>query len=353
MHLLELPVEIISSIPPFIRNIEDFTNFSSTCRALHNIFSSTHPKTILRLADASAPTFFSPHPHFLVASTARELSSWAIQSDENTDELRKAFQSGIDGLYELCLSKCGLTLAQIRHWHSSRFRIINPLSNEIDKMAGQQWYSTPNFWNGGVSEPYTVHSEPDRQTFQIIIYGELFASTMDAWLQPERSLPWFDMQTRLDFVKYCIPDWCCEGGYPGLEVLATGPYAPLPEGERREYVADQGALDHILNCGRWQRPWNRVCTAINIHFADEWKQKMWFDAVQMQGLEGMEAMLSEAGLQRQRANLERIYSQINALEEQQKPATNHIGRCREMVSDAPDFSNEVHVCVRSLWPGTG
>ena len=63
MHLLDLPNEILSSLPIYIDNIETFTNAASSCRRLRErfvAFAETHPKTILLLADASAPTFF-PH----------------------------------------------------------------------------------------------------------------------------------------------------------------------------------------------------------------------------------------------------------------------------------------------------
>ncbi|KAL0059045.1 hypothetical protein AAF712_014222 [Marasmius tenuissimus] len=225
MQIIDLPVELLSSLPLYIRNIEDFVEFSSTCRTIYNAFSLTHPNTILRLAAASAPTFFHPHPHFLIMATARQVSDWARGNPERTEQLQAAFRGGVDGLLELCLCVGGLTIADIGRLHQSRFSIINPLSDAIDKMAGNQWYSTPNFWDGGVSEPNTIYTDADRATFQIIIYGELFGSSMDAYLDGEPEMV-FDLQVRLDYIKYCIPDWICEGGYPGLEVLAVGPYVP-------------------------------------------------------------------------------------------------------------------------------
>ena len=347
INLVGLPEEIIVALPAYIRNIEDLNNFACTCSKIRRIVNATHPNTILRLADASASMFFRPCPHFLVAATARELSAWAVQSPDNTHKLRQAFQSGIDGLYALCLAKCGLTFARIRALHLLRFRILNPLSDAIDRLAGAQWYTTPDFWDGGVSEPFTVTCEPDRQALQIVIYNELFSATLDAWLQPDLQRPKLDLETRLDYIKYCIPDWCCIGGYPGLEVLPVGPYAG--ELDERDLPAAQGALDHILNCGRWMRPWKRACRATGAGFDDEWRQRLWLCAAQMQGIEGMEAMLSDTGLERQYENLREVYAQVAALAEQQKPETHHIGRLRSPVSEAPDFAKEVRVCMTRLW----
>ena len=56
--------------------------------------------------------------------------------------------------------------------HQARFSIINPLADKIDKMAGDQWYASPdNFWSGGVSEPETLYTESNIAAFQTIIYG--------------------------------------------------------------------------------------------------------------------------------------------------------------------------------------
>ena len=104
-------------------------------------------------------------------------------------------------------------MEDIRRLHQARFSIINPLADQIDRMAGDQWYESVNedFWNGGVSEPATLETESALAAFQIIIYGELFASSMQAFLESEKKLlPSFDVETRLDYIKYCIPDRTCQ-----------------------------------------------------------------------------------------------------------------------------------------------
>ncbi|KIK68103.1 hypothetical protein GYMLUDRAFT_128152, partial [Collybiopsis luxurians FD-317 M1] len=271
MLLTDLPHDVLAVIVTHLRNIEDFTNFTSTCRKLHAVLTeTTTSNTILNLCDRSAPTFFSPHPHFLVAASSRRLSNVVLGNLALTSQLVVAFQGGIEGLYEFCLEHSGLTLAEIREWHLARFSTINPFSDKIDKMAGQQWYQTPNFWDGGVSEAFTIYTEADRAAMQILIYGELFASSMDAFLEPERQLPHFGPDVRLEYIKYCIPDWVC-WGYPGFEVKPTGPYASNPDSRQwtRANAADQTALQHILHCGRWRRMWRAVLKQIGSDFWDE------------------------------------------------------------------------------------
>ncbi|ESK94725.1 hypothetical protein Moror_14220 [Moniliophthora roreri MCA 2997] len=143
MQLLDLPFEVLCSLPLYIRNIEDFNEASSTCSILYRAFSTATPNTILRLAAASSPTFFTPH--LLIAATARQVSDWALQSSSNTEALREALQGGTDGLLNLCVEKAGLTLDDLRRLHLARFSLVNPSSDKIDKMAGDQWYQTPNF----------------------------------------------------------------------------------------------------------------------------------------------------------------------------------------------------------------
>lgn len=354
MPLSALPNEILCLVPLFVNNIETFINAAATCRRLRDAFLQTHPNTILRLADASAPTFFSPHPHFLVAATARQASDWALGNEERTQQLREALRNGIDGLYDFCLQHSGLTLARIRQIYLARFSTINPMSDKIDKMAGDQWYSTPNFWDGGVSEPYTIFTEADRATFQIIIYGELFGRSMEAFLEPQRNLPFFDIPVRLDYWTYCVPDSGCRS-YVGYEVLPVGPYA---KGNKTMKDKDQFAMRYILHCGRWRRMWAAAFRpALRDDFKDEdeneeyWKKKMFRNAMQTQGLEGMQLITLpvEQVSQRYIEKVRRTKSQIVMLTE--SPVVENLGSAGDTpVSRAPDPGMEVQVSIRSMWP---
>lgn len=340
MSLLDLPTEVLSTIPLYIRNIEDHMNFGSSCRTLHAVTRDTNPKTILRLAAASAPTFFKPHPYFLVMSTARQLSDWAIGNQDRTTKLRQAFQGGIEALYDLCLEHCELTMVDIRQLHLERFSTINTLADQIDKMAGSQWYAASDFWNGGVSEPETLRTEPFLATFQYIIYGELFASTMRAWLEPDLQLPRFDLQTRLDYFKCCVPevDW---------EYLAPGPRRDdrdLSYLQSRPPFENQSALRHITNCRRWRRMWEKVTVQIGPDFEQEWRQSLWWNALQTLGLDGARIViqasdnkpLSEECIRR----LTRIRQQVEALDGQRNiPPCGAIIKGHS-VSEAPNFRLE-------------
>ncbi|KAJ9268261.1 hypothetical protein DTO212C5_5589 [Paecilomyces variotii] len=337
---------------------------ASSCHRLRDNFAKVSPRTILQLAAGSAPTFFSPHPHFLLMATARQVSDWAIKSTENTQVFREALQGGIDGLYDFCIHseevKAGLTMDDIRRLHLSRFSIINPFADQIDKMAGEQWYREPDFWDGGVSEPETLNTDSNRAAFQIIIYGELFGSSMRAFLEPDKQLPYFDLDARLDYFKYCVPDWVCRS-YAGMEVLPVGPYVHR-EALREE---DQVALQHIFTCGRWFRMWAYGMEKIGDHFLDgiarphldrgedePWRQTLYRNALQTQGLEGMQLVTlpPEEISKDYREKVIKIRQQIQSL--RGPPPWRKIGtRLQALVSEAPDPGQEVYVCQASYWPG--
>ncbi|KAL4922412.1 hypothetical protein BDW62DRAFT_52761 [Aspergillus aurantiobrunneus] len=341
MSLLSLPPELLCQLPNHLDNIESFTSAASTCRTLRAAFLTTSPSTILRLAAASAPAFFSPHPYFLIAATAHSASSWALGHQDRTNTLRHAFQGGIDALYTFCLEHGSLTLPRIRQTHLLRFSTINPLADKIDKMAGRQWSDTPDFWDGGVSEAVTLYTDADRAAFQLIIYGELFGTSMDAFLSPEQNLPAFDVDTRLDYLTYSLPD-------------EREPNRPDSGRFLAPYYEDQRCLRHIVRCGRWRRLWaGCIREFLDEGFGGEegWREKLLRDALLVQGLEGMELVTRKPGVGLSGQYLERargIRDRVNRLDG--PPGVRMLGKKGVLrVSEAPDIVGELDVCFWGEW----
>ena len=297
----------------------------------------------------------------MIAATARQLAAWALLSSENTHVLREAFKDGVDALLELCLEKCGITMAEIRRLHALRFTTLNPITDLIDRAAGKQWYSTPNFWDGGVSDAATVSCEPERTLYQIIIYGELFSSTMTSVLQPELGLPKLDLQTRLDYIRYCVPDIVCATGRlgsPGLgEAEARGPYRDDPE-VAKELDGDQVALHHLLQTRKWSELFQQCQASIGPNFdgpaaeawqneeSVRWRQKMWLSVFQCQGWESIE-MMRPRGMEKFKDKFLDIRAQIDVLD--QEPKTYKFGRWENPGTEFPYMFGEVFVCVAGYW----
>ncbi|KAK3076637.1 hypothetical protein LTS18_012468 [Coniosporium uncinatum] len=350
MFLLDLPQELLDHIPGHLRNIEDFLALSSTCRLLRRTCSLVSSNTILRLAAAQSSTFFRPDPHYLIAATCSQLSKNAIESAEARQALRHALQGGVEGLLEHCIENCGLTLAEIRRLHEMRFTIFNPLANWIDQLAGKQWYQTPGFWSGGVSDAYTIFAEPERALYQFAIYGELLGSSSENYIRGQKDAV-LDREVRLDYVKYCVPDSVCAGGYRGFEVLNTGPYK---SGETDTQVADQAAMWHILKSTRWNRAWAEVRAAAGGDFEeDSWKQEVWNACVLNQGLGGL-SMLRPGGLTQEWVDkLHEIRRLIEGLEGSDRPSRVEVPLVHPyLTTDFAILYEEALACMQNMWPGT-
>ena len=379
MSLLSLPPELLMLLPGRLHNIEDFTNLSSTCRTLHQALLHTSPSTILRLAAAQSKTFFRPHPHFLVAATARQLSGWALQNNTNYEDLREAFHGGMETLLDLCVAHCRLSMDDIRRLHLARMSTINPARDMIDRCADKQWCDVPNFWYGGPTATNAIQVESERSVFQIIIYGELFSSTMDAILDiPGSSKLKFDLDMRLDFIKYCIPDYMCWLGYDAgeegtfaIHCLPVGPYKPrkgsdsmteeelaaAPENNRRDLYGealrdlppDQVSLKHILTCRPWREAWEGVRQEIGEDFEEGWRQKLWHAAVQLQGLEGLEMLKPKGKNEKWRRRLEEIRDGVRGMQASAEPRVFRFGKGGQEATEAPNLADEIHVCMAGLW----
>jgi hypothetical protein len=108
-----------------------------------------------------------------------------------------------------------------------RMRVFNPLSDLIDRCIGHQWYQTPDFWDGGAEDAYTIYADPEKQVLEVGMYGGMFGRAIDTYLEklssagtgpqkegsremeensalsPAQAL---NISLRLNFVKYLFPD---------------------------------------------------------------------------------------------------------------------------------------------------
>ena len=77
---------------------------------------------------------------------------------------------------------------------------------------------------------------------------------------------------------------------------------------------------------------------------------MWHSAVQMQGLEGLEMVISAPGWEEKwRPRLEEIRGNIEALGSDSKPLVHSFGTREHPASDSPCLADEVNVCMAGLW----
>lgn len=411
--LLDLPEELVLHLVNFLTNIEDFHRLSCTCKVLQRQVLAATPNTLLRLAARSESNFFRPHnylyrpaPYLVIAATARQLSEWATKSSENAQTLRRAFRGGVapykipeliqwlrqdhftdldsEGcsaeilpleyndmtLLDLCVEHCGLTMDDIRRLYEYKKTTIDPVIDFLDKCEGQQWLDTPDFWYGAVSDPENREDQDFDMAelfYALATYGSLFASSFDAYLDPEKGAKGLDIETRLDFLKYCVPDSSCWGAArwhdfqkvprsPGggphewLKVVDEPVYETIDFNERN--TDPQILLRHLLRRSRWRRAWRAVRATAGGDFEEQWRQRLWEAVVMTQGFEGME-MIGGLGPGAWKEELAKWRARIESLGEQ----PNIIGVGQEWsvklyTPEYPWLRGELQICTFG-WYGGG
>jgi hypothetical protein len=228
-----LPLEILSQLPRHLHHLDDFLALESMCRHLRMALHLCAPGDLLALCYRSRATFFRPDPHFLLSALIPAIREYASSSEAHRVEVKRAIWHGCDGLLEWACHTPAI--ATIAHWSIKsihdlwewRMRVLNPLSDLVDKCVGRQWYSTPDFWGGGVEDAYTIHAEPETQVFQLQMYGDMFGTLMNACVTSGPTDP-LGVAFRLDFVKYIIPDWLVSRAVWYQDQNITSARAPSP-----------------------------------------------------------------------------------------------------------------------------
>lgn len=355
-YLLRLPAELLWQVPSYLDNIEDLLALGASCSKLRSAVSRASPSTVLRLAAASTRIFFQPSPHLLVAASAPSLRRWVVGDAARVTVLRTALQGGMDGLFELCIQHGELTLARIRELHEYRFSTINPVVDLVDRCVGLQWQQTPNFWDGGCSDAETLSVESSETFFQLAIYGDLFGGVeeFEDFLKHAESsnrrpfAPSIPVLARLDYVKYCMPDWACHGCQhhagprdPLREVLDTAAYA---QSESLRETWQIGML-HLLSSRKWREAWKAVRDVAGGEVGDDgWRQELWENVVVMSGLAGME-MLRPGGALKWQARLQQWRQRILAL----ALPPERVRYARHETWVLPCLQGDLKICTSGYW----
>ncbi|KAF7301265.1 hypothetical protein MIND_00691300 [Mycena indigotica] len=197
LRLDTLPPELLLRLPYFVHSIEDILSLSSTCRVLYHTCANPSPHVISKLVAESGRIFFRPHPHMLIAATARQLADWAIQHDERRFRLEEAIRGGVDKLLELAIDVVGLTMDDIRRLLRFKYAVLNPLDKQLDLSSGP-----------GSGYGMTICNDPETTLLTWVIYGELFHHSMElGYLSSDqlRHQP-LSSVTRYKWLAYCVPD---------------------------------------------------------------------------------------------------------------------------------------------------
>jgi hypothetical protein len=197
MGLMDLPADLLVSLPHYLDSVEDLYALLRVNRALYTICNSTKAALRPKLKRRNGRHVFEPHPHMLIAGTARQVADWAVQSIENRNHLHSALLRGLEGLTELCVEVAAMPLEDIRELHRTRLEVFEPF---VDIIRIEQRLLNPE-------TPPILH--PDLCILNHWIYCSLFHHNITAAYRPVHVPALLTAGIRMDYLRYCVPDKFC------------------------------------------------------------------------------------------------------------------------------------------------
>ena len=188
--LLSLTPDILALLPAYLTNFEDYLSLFSTCRLLHNLIANPKPEALLQLCYASRRTSFRPDPLFLLAALSPAISTFAHTSEPNRVAVKKAIWGGNHSLLAFAVATPEIaelaewSMGRVRQLWEWRLRVVNPVTDVIDKCVGEQWSKDrDDFWSSTGEDAHSLVSTPSDTFFELVIYGEMFGEGMREWLE--------------------------------------------------------------------------------------------------------------------------------------------------------------------------
>ena len=132
MHILNFPNEILTLLTHHLVSLDSLFVLLQTCRRFYQICSSSRAALPPVFRAPPDRVLLSPHPHLLLAGTARQIADWAVQSESNRLLLLESLSNGPPGLLELAKQISRLSLKDVRTLYSKKARLLNPLARMIE-----------------------------------------------------------------------------------------------------------------------------------------------------------------------------------------------------------------------------
>jgi hypothetical protein len=136
MRLLDLPFDVISLLPSYLHSIADLYAPLSTCRALHNAFALSEVRLSPILPRLYGQPLLPPHPHLILAGTARQVADWAVASRGNRASLYESLLEGNRGLFKLSREVARVSLNNMRDLNNLKYSLLSPLTRIVDVEGG-------------------------------------------------------------------------------------------------------------------------------------------------------------------------------------------------------------------------
>ena len=321
MNFLDLPSDIINSLPIYLHSVTDLYALLSTCRALYIAYGSSKVRLPPVLPRLFGQPLLPPHPHLLLAGTVRQVADWAVLSIANRARLHTSLLEGNDGLLKLSEQVACMSLKDMRDLHDLKYSLLNPLTRTVDIEAGPQMVRDNGYDPDNYS--WTIVCDPDVALLNYWIYCELFHHNVNEILNHSTRtslLPKpLDLKTRRRWIAYCVPDannhrnrawkeigdfeqlsqtkmWSCCDTFTRREMAL---FRFFESGELKEYGADKKVRGRSY-------PWDYDPGVA------EQRVNICIDAAIHLGAESLK-MLLPGGLYQARARLEEIKQRVDAI----------------------------------------
>ncbi|KAJ7857661.1 hypothetical protein B0H14DRAFT_686750 [Mycena olivaceomarginata] len=300
-----LPAELLLDLPQYLHSIEDLLSLFSTCRALYHACANPSPNTTLRLAANSGRVFFRPHPHLLIAATARQLADWAVKEAGHRYLLEVAIQGGVEKLLELAIEVAGLSMDDIRSLYAYKCDVLNPLNRWLDLVAGP---SSKDGVFGG-----TVCNDPETTLLSWVIYGELFHHSLELAYLPFPQHKPLSSLIRYKWFVYCMPDvhsfdYMCFHSDDIPQFFKD--YVQADDDRFQQlsmwHAATEGSLDHF----QWKKD---LETSPSFQTTSGASRELFTACAMHLGMKSLE-LLVPGGIEKLEADLERIANGIRKLD---------------------------------------
>lgn len=177
MKLLDLPIDIINILPQYFSSIYDLYSVLLTCSILYNAYRDTAIRLPPILPKLDGQPLFSPHPHLLLSSVARQIGDWAVLSPSHRYELYQVLLNGYDGLLSLAERVTLVSLSDLRNLYGTKYTLLSPLTRLVDFEAGPAMvrYQEMDPAEYGL----TICLQPDIAVLNYVVYCELFHHYVD------------------------------------------------------------------------------------------------------------------------------------------------------------------------------
>ena len=192
--------------------MEDLYSLIRTSRLFHDACSNTKAGLRPRFAKKYGQSLSPPHPHLLIAGTARSVADWAVRNDDNRGQLIEALKGGIEGPYNLVVEVGRISLQEARDILKAKYGVLNPLTRIIDLEAGPAAREIRYAEDGDTLEDYglewwTMLEYSELTLLHHWIYCELFHHTFTQVYDPA-SLKYepLSRDTRWTHLSYCVTD---------------------------------------------------------------------------------------------------------------------------------------------------